>query len=261
MLVRNTVRLAEWYWRICRAPYGVLCAVFAVQQMGILMIQASRKANVGCGYTELYLNSLQRFAFLVALVIAAVLACRALWQSDGKSKAGYTLLTLPMPRGTLLAGNILLCAVLIVGVAALQVVLFVVGYFPVRALSGAVCARLTGGTPEPAAFYVELAINPVMQALLPAGTRSALDLLLALTAVSVSVPCVFVHRRTKRVGAGILAALACAAAGGEMQLTSNYGLRAGYISSTGWGLPVCAAVLTAANLIWALNALRRSELA
>lgn len=204
MPVRNTVRLAEWYWRICRAPYGVLCAVFAVQQMGILMIQASRKANVGCGYTELYLNSLQRFAFLVALVIAAVLACRALWQSDGKSKAGYTLLTLPMPRGTLLAGNILLCAVLIVGVAALQVVLFVVGYFPVRALSGAVCARLTGGTPEPAAFYVELAINPVMQALLPAGTRSALDLLLALTAVSVSVPCVFVHRRTKRVGAGIL---------------------------------------------------------
>ena len=41
--------LAGWNWRLARRSYGILCAVFALEQLAVLLWQASRSAMLGMG--------------------------------------------------------------------------------------------------------------------------------------------------------------------------------------------------------------------
>ena len=38
--MRSILSLAAWNWRMARRPYAILCAVFAVQQLAVLLYQA-----------------------------------------------------------------------------------------------------------------------------------------------------------------------------------------------------------------------------
>lgn len=48
--MRPILSLAAWNWRMARRPYGILCAVFAVQQLIVLLYQAQVPIRSGTGW-------------------------------------------------------------------------------------------------------------------------------------------------------------------------------------------------------------------
>lgn len=85
----RTLRLAGWNWYICRKPLAVILGLATVAEAVLVLWQSSREANSTARYPAVFLGSLCPVVF-----VAAYLA--ALAQLHGKSRAGYTLLTLDL---------------------------------------------------------------------------------------------------------------------------------------------------------------------
>lgn len=88
--------LAGWNWRLARRSYGILCAVFAVEQLAVLLWQASRPELLGSGLATYYAEGFQPQAFALALLMAGLLAAPAA-NDQKRAKCSYTWLTLPLP--------------------------------------------------------------------------------------------------------------------------------------------------------------------
>lgn len=52
--MRSILSLAAWNWRMARRPYAILCAVFAVQQLAVLLYQAQTPDLLGAGLATSY---------------------------------------------------------------------------------------------------------------------------------------------------------------------------------------------------------------
>ena len=94
--MRPILSLAGWNWRMARRPYAILCAVFAAQQLAVLLVQAQDPDNTGRSLANLYRDGVQFLAFGLAFLLAGLLAGPA--SSDQKrARCSYTWLTLPLP--------------------------------------------------------------------------------------------------------------------------------------------------------------------
>lgn len=259
---KNITTLAGWYWAMARKPYSLLCALFAIQQLAMLLLLAASKGNLGMGYATLYMGGMQWTAFGFAFLGAGVLSARALMQASGRTKAGYTLLTLPMPRWQLLCAGTLACAVMQLGVVALQLLLFFAACGPVSAVSHALAQTLIQGNLPAANLYVQLVNNDLLVLLLPTRPTAALALLGTLAASAIMLPCMFLHRGWRRLAAAAMAlagaACCCILVVGERYLVINPNTRnaRGYCMVAG----AIALVLVAAAWLWGLHAVKRAQI-
>lgn len=274
--MKRIAKLAAWHWALARKPFLALCAVFAAQQLALLLAAAALQANIGHSYATLYAACWQPLAFLLGLAAALLVASAGLWR-PGAARTGTALLTLPGPRWHLAAAQSALCALLALIFTAWQVVLYAACYVPVTALLAATAgaqlatpgtvyyAQMAAASTQPSmpatTLYAQAALQPLFQALAPAFPLGWAALAVGLACVAVQSGCLFFHRGW---GRAVSAALWLCTCGGA--LLTVYGAR--QLHQYGFdlyggalvvGLGAMAAPL-AVQLPWTLLRLRRGEL-
>ena len=274
--MKRIAKLAAWHWALARKPFLALCAVFAAQQLALLLAAAALQANIGHSYATLYAACWQPLAFLLGLAAALLVASAGLWR-PGAARTGTALLTLPGPRWHLAAAQSALCALLALIFTAWQVVLYAACYVPVTALLAATAgaqlatpstvyyAQMTAASTQPSmpatTLYAQAALQPLFQALAPAFPLGWAALAVGLACVAVQSGCLFFHRGW---GRAVSAALWLCTCGGA--LLTVYGARQMHqygFDLYGGALVVglgAMAVPLAVQLPWTLLRLRRGEL-
>lgn len=274
--MKRIAKLAAWHWALARKPFLALCAVFAAQQLALLLAAAALQANIGHSYATLYAACWQPLAFLLGLAAALLVASAGLWR-PGAARTGTALLTLPGPRWHLAAAQSALCALLALIFTAWQVVLYALYYTPVTALLAATAgaqlatpstvyyAQMTAASTQPSmpatTLYAQAALQPLFQALAPAFPLGWAVLAVGFACVAVQSGCLFFHRGW---GRAVSAALWLCTCGGA--LLTVYGARQMHqygFDLYGGALVVglgAMAVPLAVQLPWTLLRLRRGEL-
>lgn len=274
--MKRIAKLAAWHWALARKPFLALCAVFAAQQLALLLAAAALQANIGHSYATLYAACWQPLAFLLGLAAALLVASAGLWR-PGAARTGTALLTLPGPRWHLAAAQSALCALLALIFTAWQVVLYAACYVPVTALLAATAdaqlatpstvyyAQMAAASTQPGmpatTLYAQAALQPLFQALAPAFPLGWAALAVGLACVAVQSGCLFFHRGW---GRAVSAALWLCTCGGA--LLTVYGARQMHqygFDLYGGALVVglgAMAVPLAVQLPWTLLRLRRGEL-
>lgn len=255
-------KLTAWQWTMVRRAYALLCLLFAAQQLGAMLLLASRRLYVGVPYGTLYYSAWQIPLFVVGYLAVGLCAVWPLLHIHGGSRVGYTLLTLPQPRWQLLAAQAVLCAVLLVGFLAWQLLLFALYFLPVRVVSDQVMVQSLVGELPQQRFYNQLIGNAVMRALLPHRLSALCALLMTVILSAVNWACVAMHRGWRRVLALVIAvaAMLCTACTLFVEPVLKPGMSD--VTMRGFLVALCAALgLSAANLLWALRAVHNGELA
>ena len=274
--MKRIAKLAAWHWVLARKPFLALCAVFAAQQLALLLAAAALQANIGHSYATLYAACWQPLAFLLGLAAALLVASAGLWR-PGAARTGTALLTLPGPRWHLAAAQSALCALLALIFTAWQVVLYAACYVPVTALLAATAgaqlatpgtvyyAQMAAASTQPSmpatTLYAQAALQPLFQALAPAFPLGWAALAVGLACVAVQSGCLFFHRGW---GRAVSAALWLCTCGGA--LLTVYGARQLHqygFDLYGGALVVglgAMAVPLAVQLPWTLLRLHRGEL-
>ena len=274
--MKRIAKLAAWHWALARKPFLALCAVFAAQQLALLLAAAALQANIGHSYATLYAACWQPLAFLLGLAAALLVASAGLWR-PGAARTGTALLTLPGPRWHLAAAQSALCALLALIFTAWQVVLYAACYVPVTALLAATAgaqlatpgtvyyAQMAAASTQPSmpatTLYAQAALQPLFQALAPAFPLGWAALAVGLACVAVQSGCLFFHRGWGRAASAALWLCTCGGA-----LLTVYGARQLHqygFDLYGGALVVglgAMAVPLAVQLPWTLLRLRRGEL-
>lgn len=256
--MKRILSMAAWNWRMARRPYAVLCALFAAQQLAVLLMMAANRYYAGQGMACYYINGGQPLAFGLAFAAAGVLSARSLWTRGG-TRCGYTWLTLPMPPAARLAGHLLTAVVMELGVIAWQLALYLLFLLPVQRLADHTAAgvmRSALPSPHP---YEQLARNAALRCVLPARPFSLFLLALLVLGAGVLLPCIFVHKGWQRVAAALqaLVGAGCCA----LLLLADRGQAAGYTAGCGTFGMLLAVLLPQLPIawLWALRAIRRAE--
>lgn len=258
--MRQIFSLAGWNWRLSRRYYGILCGVFAVEQLAVLLFTASRSDMLGMGLAACYEESFQFPVFLAVFLLAGLLAGPAVndWK---RAKCSYTWLTLPVPPAARLAAQVLTAAVLQLGVAALQLVMYLVYFFPVQALDSARTMEKLGTAMPAQNLYEQVMLSDSLYWLLPRRPAQFVLLVVTLLASALLLTCVRLHRGWRRAAAvviGVVCGLCCLSLfANEEDITlftaTDKTLRTIVLAA------VVLGVLAIFSIWWALRAIRRAE--
>lgn len=255
--MRSILSLAAWNWRMARRPYAILCAVFAVQQLAVLLYQAQTPDLLGAGLAASYSEGLQIYAFGITFLLAGLLAGPAV-NDQKRARCSYTWLTLPLPPAARLAAQALTAAVLLLGVVALQLVLYVLYFFPVQVMQNAAATQRIGQEAASMRFYEEVILNRGLYWLIPRRPLQAVLLALTLAAAALLLTAVRLHKGWRR-GAALLIGVVCAIECARLLWSERNFARWGFISPWTARASVILAVLLAFSIWWALRAIRRAE--
>ena len=255
--MRPILSLAAWNWRMARRPYAILCAVFAVQQLAVLLYQAQTPDLLGAGLARCYENGLQFELFLLTFLLAGLLAGPAV-NDQKRARCSYTWLTLPLPPAARLAAQVLTAAVLQLGLVALQLVLYALYFFPVQVMQNAAATQRIGQEAASMRFYEEVILNRGLYWLIPRRPLQAVLLALTLAAAALLLTAVRLHRGWRR-GAALLIGVVCAIECARLLWSEVDYVRWGYLPPRTAGDAVVLAVLLAFSIWWALRAIRRAE--
>lgn len=255
--MRSILSLAAWNWRMARRPYAILCAVFAVQQLAVLLYQAQTPYLLGAGLARCYENGLQFELFLLTFLLAGLLAGPAV-NDQKRARCSYTWLTLPLPPAARLAAQALTAAVLQLGLVALQLVLYALYFFPVQVMQNAAVTQRIGQEAASMRFYEEVILNRGLYWLIPRRPLQAVLLALTLAAAALLLTAVRLHRGWRR-GAALLIGVVCAIECARLLWSEMDYVRWDYLPPRTAGDAVILAVLLAFSVWWALRAIRRAE--
>ena len=209
--MRPILSLAAWNWRMARRPYGILCAVFAVQQLAVLLFQTQVPDQQGAGLARYYEKGWQFELFLAFFLLAGLLAGPAI-NDQKRAKCSYTWLTMPLSPAARLAGQVLTAAVLQLGFVALQLVLYVLYFFPVQVMENAVVMQQTGQQIPPTTLYEQLIMNRGFYWLIPRRPEHTAMLVFTLLAAALLLTAVRLHKGWRRAVAfliGVVCGGAC----------------------------------------------------
>ena len=261
--MRSILSLAAWNWRMARRPYAILCAVFAVQQLAVLLYQAQTPDLLGAGLAASYSEGLQIYAFGITFLLAGLLAGPAV-NDQKRARCSYTWLTLPLPPAARLAAQVLTAAVLQLGLVALQLVLYALYFFPVQVMQNAAVTQRIGQEAASMRFYEEVILNRGLYWLIPRRPLQAVLLALTLAAAALLLTAVRLHRGWRRGAAlliGVVCGFACMTLLQYEQFYTRYdaAYRAAVVPTNWPGALALLAVLLPFSVWWALRAIRRAE--
>lgn len=258
--MKQIFSLAGWNWRLARRYYGLLCAAFAVEQLAVLLFQAFRPDMVGMGLAACYQQGFQFPVFLAVFLLAGLLAGPAA-NDHQRSKCSYTWLTLPMSPAARLAAQVLTAVVLQLGVAALQLVLYIVYFFPVQAVDSARALEELGAAMPAQNLYEQVLLSDSLYWLLPRRPAQLVLLAVTLLASALLLSCVRLHRGWRRIVAvavGVISGGCCVMLFLWEKDLALYPPYDALVRNTLLAAVVLA-VLVVFSLWWALRAIRRAE--
>lgn len=260
--MKAMLSLAGWNWRLARRYYGILCAAFAVEQLAVLLWQASRPAMLGMGPAACYEQGFQFPVFLAVFLLAGLLAGPAV-NDQKRAKCSYTWLTLPLSPALRLAAQVLTAAVLELGVAALQLVLYMVYFFPVQAVDSARALEQLGTAMPAQSLYEQVLLSDSMYWLLPRRPTQLVLLAVTLLASALLLSCVRLHKGWRRIVAVAVGAVSGGCCVMLFLWEKDFALYTPYDALVHNTLlaAVVLAVLVVFSIWWALRAIRRAETA
>lgn len=260
--MKQILTLASWNCYMARRWYSGLCAAFAVQQLIVLLILAATPDFARQGYTACYNRSLQWLALCIVFVAAGVISARNLMANSGRTRAGYTLLTLPVSPASKLAAQTLSAAAMELGVIALQILMAFVYYWPVQALANHVTAGLYDKPMPQPLFYEQLARNEALRVILPVRPGQVAMLLIMVLAAAILLPGIFCHHGLNRAVAILLAV--AGAVNCLLAVVYETYVSCGQEENYGTGFWVELTILLVVTLVsafWSFSALRSAEAA
>ncbi|MDD4849920.1 MAG: hypothetical protein PHO10_04380 [Gemmiger sp.] len=213
---KTLLSLTGWNWWMFRRQFFMVAALMGVVQTATLTVLALPRVSAGLGFAALCNAGKLWVSFSAAYLAVIAVSLRPTLQLCGKTRAGYTLLTLPAPRSLLLLGQVCATALALVLLVAWQVVLAAGLYFPITALQGFVGRGLIVGLPAGQGLFVrQFARNLLLRVLLPSNGQGLLAMLLCIAAPAVLAPAALLLKGWRRVaglclaivGAGCCAAL------------------------------------------------------
>ena len=253
--MKSMLPLTGWNFYMARRPLGTVLAVMLLAETALALFCATRPALCTLGQSALYGNLGGPLLFLAAYLGALWASLRPLAMTGGRSRAGCTLLTLPMPRWQILLAQVLSSTLSLAAVIACQLLWMVVIYWPTTAIQAAVAnAHNLGDLVEQRSLWWELAANPIFNLLLPWQGGAVWRLPLFLLAPALIAPGVLLQRGKARFGAVCLTvagALLCLA------LAAVYAAKQGYDSGDLW-MAGAVCLLCLISWFWSLRALRRA---
>lgn len=255
--MKPILSLAAWNWRMARRPYALLCGVFAVQQLAVLLYQVQRPNLLGDGLAAYYSEGLQIYAFGITFLLAGLLAGPAI-NDQKRARCSYTWLTLPLQPAARLAAQVLTAAVLLLGVVALQLVLYAAYAVPVNLFENYLLARREGTYFVQLLFYEEVIRDGGLYWLIPRRPLQAVLLVLTLAAAALLLTTVRLHRGWRR-GAAFLIGVVCAMECARLLWSERNFARWGFLSPWTARAAIILAALLAFSIWWALRAIRRAE--
>ena len=263
--MRPILPLAAWNWRMARRPYGILCAVFAVQQLAVLLFQTQVPDQQGAGLARYYEKGWQFELFLAFFLLAGLLAGPAI-NDQKRAKCSYTWLTMPLSPAARLAGQVMTAAVLQLGFVALQLVLYVLYFFPVQVMENAVVMQQTGQQIPPTTLYEQLIMNRGFYWLIPRRPEHTAMLVFTLLAAALLLTAVRLHKGWRRAVAfliGVVCGGACMVILQVEQLQAQHdeAFLEGVIRPSISAFLALLTVLLVFSVWWALRAIRRAEAA
>lgn len=250
-------RLVSWHWHLVRRPFMLLCGVYGAQQMALLLLSAARKETLGMQMADLFMGCGQLPLFFVTLYLVLLTAASATC-SGGRSHMMYTLHTMPFPRLLFPAAQILLSLLLQIIFTAWQVVLYMVFYFPVTALSGRVAVGLVSGTLPAGSLFEEINANPLFQMLLPVRGGSWIWVIGFMLLLSIQSACIACCRGFRRAAAMFLAMATAGVGAGSLYLRYYIETNKAWESGVNLllllilGAAVLPALLNLGSALWAL---------
>lgn len=260
--MKQIFSLAGWNWRLARRAYGILCGVFALEQLAVLLFTARRNDMLGMGLAACYEEGFQFQVFLLVFLLAGLLAGPAVndWK---RAKCSYTWLTLPVPPAARLAAQVLTAAVLELGVVALQLVMYLVYFFPVQAMDSARAMEKLGAAMPAQSLYEQMMLSDSLYWLLPRRPTQFVLLAVTLLASALLLTCVRLHRGWRRavaVAIGVVCGVCCLLL---FQWEKDFALYSAYDALVHNTLVSAAvlAILVVFSIWWALRAIRRAETA
>lgn len=248
-------RLIVWNWHMIRKPFALLCGVLAGAELVVLLILAANN-RMAMPFNSLFFGGLLFALFALAFMAALGICVRPVVEGTAKTKGGYTLLTLPVPRSVILLAHVLTVALALVLLIALQILLAAVYYWPATAVSQMAIARAGAegvSLMGPGLFYRSFLNNPLLRLLLPATWQGAGALLLLIAGPAVLLPCAFYHKGASLFGGiclGLVGAPCCVA----VIMTMVVDLAA----PMGAGAPLILLAVMAVSWLWALRDIRRA---
>lgn len=261
--MRNIAKLMAWHWRLVRGSYAVLCAVYAVQQLVLLMAAALDSRRLGYQMAELFQGCGQMPLFFIAMYAVAVLAAHATRRRE-RAQNLYTLYTMPFSRGTLWTAQFMLGLILLEAFAAWQILLYMLAYFPVTMASSRVAAGMMVGALPWNSLLEEVNANPLMQLLLPVKLGSGFALLGLLGITALHSACMACCHGIRRAAVTVLALFGTGAACIAFYVRYHqvtYGTDFQVFGILLVVLLTVAFSLAAVNVFQALRALKRAETA
>lgn len=258
--------LVGWNWQLIRLPFFIICIVMAVAELALLLFAAGHEINLGVPLHALFEGGGAMAAFPLAYLAVLAVGLRPALQLTGKTKGGYTLLTLPHRRATLLGAHCASVMIALLGLMAWQVLLIVLYYFPVTALSDSVAAGKVAGVAleYTGRIFRTMKRNELLLILLPARWETAVALVLFVVCPAVLVCCAAYHKPVGRAVSAMLVLAGMAASyvmvleiwtiNQQRWLYDNiYGLTGYYLWS------VILAALALAAWLWALHSVCRAN--
>ena len=263
--MRPILSLAAWNWRMARRPYGILCAVFAVQQLAVLLYQAQVPNQIGDGLAAYYSQGLQINVFGITFLLAGLLAGPAI-NDQKRAKCSYTWLTMPLSPAARLAAQVLTAAVLLLGIVALQLVLYAVYSVPVHLFENFVLAQQGQPYSVQLLFYEEVIRSGGIYWMIPRRPEQAALMAFTLLAAALLLTAVRLHKGWRRAVAVVIG-VACGVACMSILQWEQYHTRYPAEHLAQIVLPniparlALLAVLLVFSVWWALRAIRRAETA
>lgn len=258
--MKQILSLAGWNWRLARRAYGILCLAFAAQQLAVLVWEATRPSLLGAGLAVYYSRGMQFPVFCAAFLLAGLLAGPAVNDSK-RAKCSYAWLTLPLPPAARLAAQVLVAAVLELGLVAWQLALYLVCFFPLQALESALAMERYGTAMPAQNLYEQVLLNDSLYWLLPRRPAQLALLALTVLAAALLLTCVRLHRGWRR-GAAVVIGAVCGVCCGALLYSESSLVQYGgndYLTRDFLQYGLLLAVLAAFSIWWALRAIRRAE--
>lgn len=211
--MKSTFQMLSWNWYMTRRGVYASCLLLAGLQLLYLCARALNPAAVTHGYTATFTDWLCPAVFALCYFLALAASLRLLCP-QGRSQPQYTLVTLGLPRWTVLLAQVLTSALALLLVAAVQVLLAAVYYLPFTALQ-AYTGRLLVQYPvvTQGQFWWSMATNWLVRVLAPTNAVGVACLLVYLLVPGLVAAGVLLHRSWRRIAAAMvtLAAAGCCA--------------------------------------------------
>lgn len=261
--MKQLLSLTAWNWRMFQKPYCLLLALCATAELALVCMSAVQRQNAPFDYAALFLGSLAWLVFPLAYLAAIAVSLYPMLLAQGRSKAAYTQLTLPLPRAALLLGQMLATALALLGLIAWQVLLCAAFYWPATALqSWAGRGYVTGLPAAQGMFYRGTLRNLPLRMLLPTTLQGAVALAAAVIAPAVLATGAFCQKGWRRVAAvclGLAGAWCCC----ELLMMTMMALYrmvgGGAHGNLAAGVPAALAAIVAASWAWSLYSVSRAR--